>query len=212
MTIILDFAAAAGAAILRDITPPNRSIIRGGLQIIGHGWQDKKALEGPLPPYTPAPKPPRPAGPIVMYDSVTVERIPANATHIACYLNGLYANAGAMRKRFPHAVLVTITIDAEDLLADCIDCETGDATPAQAAGWAIRKIRRGEIPKIYANRSTMPFVWHLLQRAGVKRDQVKLWVADWTEEAHIPEPYDACQWHGGMTVPYDESLCLASFF
>lgn len=215
MTVILDFAAAAGAALLRDIAPPNRSIIGSGLRIVGHRWQDKKALdELPNPPAKPKHhlRPPKPAGPVVMYDSVTVEHIPAGATHIACYLNGLYANAGAMRKRFPHAVLVTITIDAEDLLADCIDCETGDATPAQAVAWAAAKIKRREKPKIYANRSTMPLVWALLEHAGIRRDQVVLWVADWTSEAHVPTGYDACQWYGGMTVAYDESLCLASFF
>lgn len=217
MTIIVE-AAAAGAAILRDLLPPNKSVIRtASLKIIGHGWQDKKALdELPNPSRrSPSKRPPstaKPAGPVVMYDSVTVEHIPAGATHIACYLNGLYANAGAMRKRFPHAVLVTITIDAEDLLADCIDCETGDATPAQAVAWAVAKIKRREKPKIYANRSTMPLVWALAERAGLRRDQVVLWVADWTNEAHVPTGYDACQWYGGMTVAYDESLCLQSFF
>lgn len=216
MTVLLDFAAPAAAAALRDILPPDKSLTRtAGKQLLKH-WQDRKALNGPSPPYTPAPKPKpkpaRPVGPVVMYDSVTVANIPADATHIACYLNGLYANAGAMRKRFPHAVLITITINDQELLADCIDCETGDVTPAQAVSWAVAKIRRRETPIIYANRSTMPLVWALLQRAGVHRDQVKLWVADWTREPHIPPSYDACQWHGGMTVPYDESLCLPSFF
>ena len=158
---------------------------------------------------TPKPKAKTPAARFAMYDSVDVDQIPGNATHVAGYVNGKWPTVAALRARFPHAKVLTIAVTA-NADAECLDVETGDATPAQAPAWVKRQQARGvKHPKIYANRSTMPTVWAALQAAGIKRDEVKLWVADWTGQPHLPAGYDACQWIS--TAGYDESLCGAHF-
>ena len=215
----VQIASLVAAAVVRDLAPPDRSIIKTAvLKIIGHRWQDRKALEGPSPTPAPAPRP-QPVSKkrraplyLAMYDAVDVERIPPAALAVAGYVNGAYQTAGRLQTLFPHSHLLTIAVN-DQADADCLDVETGDATPAQAPAWVKRQHARGlRRPCVYANRSTMPEVWRQLQAAGIARNDIRLWVADWTTEPHIPAGYDACQWHGGMTVPYDESLCSPSFF
>ena len=154
----------------------------------------------------------RPPEPFTMYDAVTVAHIPANPAAVAGYLNGYYRNAGALAQRFPKAKLLTISVTASDLLAECLDVENEDATPQQAPAWVKAKLKRGDYkPVIYADRAAMPLIWKLLQDAGVHRNQVRLWVADWTGQPHIPPGYDACQYAGGLHNPYDVSLCNPGF-
>ena len=64
-----------------------------------------------------------------MYDSVSPGNIPAGAEMVAAYQDGLYANVGAMRARFPGATVVTIAV-RHTTRAHVLDVETGDATPA----------------------------------------------------------------------------------
>ena len=167
---------------------------------------------------TPKPKPkPPPAGPFSMFDTVPgpgVQAIPANAVAVAGYIDGHYQSFADLAKRFyPHAHCVSISVWGND--AACLDVETGDATPSQVPGWVRRQQSNGaKRPIVYANRSTMPAVWSALNGAGIKRNEVRLWVADWTGTPHIPPGYDACQWidHGPHGENYDQSLCLGNFF
>lgn len=198
--ILLEIAGIAAGAIGRHLAPKTKAAATKTIAAA------KKA----------APKK-KPAEPFTMYDAVTVANLPAGAAAYAGYVNGLYANIPAIEARFRHRLrrpkIATITIRAQELRAEFLDVENGDATPEQAPGWVLAKLKRGDRrPGLYANRSTMPRLWALLAGAGIRRDQVRLWVADWTEEPHIPAGYDACQWHGGLHFGYDESLCLASFF
>ena len=153
-----------------------------------------------------------------MYDTVPgpgVAAIPSNAAAVAGYIDGWYQSFPLLAKRFyPHAHILSIAVHA-DAEAACLDVETGDASPSEAPGWVRWMLARGhKRPVVYANRSTMPAVWAALSRAGIRRDQVRLWVADWTGSPHIPPGYDACQWidHGPHGENYDISLCLGSFF
>lgn len=197
--ILLEIATIAAGAIGRDLAPPRKSVLKAA------ATKTVAAAKKARPK-------PKPLGPFTMYDAVTITNIPADPPAVAGYINGRYVTAGALSRRFPHAKLLTISITAGDLLADFLDVETGDATPEQAVGWVKAKIKRGDYkPGVYANRSTMPRLWALLETAGIKRNQIRLWVADWTGEPHIPVGYDACQWHGGMTVAYDTSLCHPGF-
>jgi len=151
---------------------------------------------------------------VTMYDDVTISLIPPSAKAVAGYVNGQYANFSALKTRFPNAKHVSIATDAA-FNADCLDVETGDATPAQAPAWVARqlKLKPNVKPKVYANRSTMPSVKAALMQAGFHPGDVLLWVAEYTYKAHIPNGFDACQWTDqALGRSLDASMCKASFF
>lgn len=155
---------------------------------------------------------------LVMLDDTNPSLLLVGADIYGVYVDGRFANEAAVRAKFPHVPLLTITVLGGD--ADAGDIETGDMTPASGAQWAQRQIRKGHRPVCYANRSTMPAVIAELRKRGIARSQVKLWVADYTFVPHLPvfmwgahpTTADACQWtdhsHGRSL---DESVCLANF-
>ena len=149
----------------------------------------------------------------VMYDSVDAGTVPASAPAVAGYVGGNWPSFQPLVTRCPAARHLSIAVNAgED--ADCLDIENGDATPDQAPAWVARQLRRGAWrPCLYSSRSEMQAVWGALQRAGITRGLVRLWVADWTYVPHIPPGYDACQWTDrALGRNLDESLCLDGFF
>lgn len=150
---------------------------------------------------------------LVMYDSVDVGQIPVDAQAAAGYVGGHWPTYAELCRRLPHAHVLSIAVTAEED-ADCLDVETGDATPQQAPAWVRRQLHRGVWrPALYANLSTMPAVVHELAQAGLNRDQVRLWVAHYTGEPHIPTGYDACQWTDrALGRNLDESLLADAFF
>jgi hypothetical protein len=117
-----------------------------------------------------------------MFDSVTPARLPANATMVACYRDGSFANEAEVRRRFPHATIVTITVNGSH---DCEvgDCENGDMTPQSAAAWAKKEIARGNKPTIYCNESTWPDVKAEVARLGIT---VSYWIAHYDGICDIP--------------------------
>lgn len=95
-----------------------------------------------------------------MWDAVDVSGIPADIPTtdlVAGYVNGHYANMGALIARFPNHQHVSIAVTA-DATALVLDVETYDATPDQAPGWARRMRQAGLVPTIYCNSSTWPSV------------------------------------------------------
>lgn len=200
--VLLTIAGLAAGAIGRDLAPVKaKSVTKAA------ATKTVAAAKKVVPKPKPKPLPAE----FAMYDAVNVYGIPINATHVAGYLAGakIRTTLPALKARFPKAVILTIAVTAEQD-AECLDIEKGDATPEQAPAWVKRQLARGvKHPKLYADRSTMPTLWAALQAAGIKRDQVKLWVADWTNVPHRPAGYDACQWIS--TPGYDESLCAPRF-
>jgi len=110
-----------------------------------------------------------------MHDSVTMARIPLSASMVAYYVDGLYANGTACRTRFPHAILVPIAVFASTNDGVVLDCETGDATPAQCPGWVVMRRKAGVDPTVYVNTSTWPWVINAFRSAGVPEPHY--WVA-----------------------------------
>lgn len=151
--------------------------------------------------------------PVAMFDSVTLSVIPTNAEAVAGYTSGSWPTYNEVVRRWPHAKHLSIAVNASHD-ADCLDIETGDATPAEAPGWVHRQKRLGkQRPCLYANASTMPAVKSAIAREGIKRGDVRLWVADWTFRPHVPPGYDACQWTDkALGLNLDESLCNPGFF
>jgi Putative peptidoglycan binding domain len=158
-----------------------------------------------------------------MFDAIDVSQIPSGATAVAGYVNGNWKTYPQLVSRFPHASVLSIAVSAS-ADADCLDIETGDATPADAAAWYGRQKARGAArPCLYASASVMQAdVVPVIQAAGIARGSVRLWSAHYTGSAHICGPsscrltsisMDACQWTDralGRTL--DESLLLADFF
>jgi hypothetical protein len=151
------------------------------------------------------------SGPIVMYDSVTIDTVPNDPPAVAGYVGGSWPTFHPLRQKFPKAYHLSIAVNAgED--ADCLDVETGDASPAQVPAWVRRQHGRGvKRPVLYANSSTMPSVLSALH--GIPRDKFRVWTAHYTHTAHIEPGSDATQWtdksHGRNL---DESLCVPGFF
>lgn len=159
---------------------------------------------------------------IIMYDSVDLSQVPANAPAVAAYVDGRFANVPEARKRFPQAHILTIAVFAKDD-ADCLDIETGDATPAQAAGWVARQFARGvKRPCLYASAGTMQVILESVNAAGISRDTLRLWSAHYTMRSHICGPHsckemtqdaDGTQWTDrALDRNLDQSLLNDGFF
>jgi len=150
-----------------------------------------------------------------MYDSVDLSQIPADARYIAGYVDGNWPTYETIRARWHRARVLSIAVTAAHD-AECLDVELGDATPAQAPGWAWRQLARGATrPCIYASLSVMPAVIAAMSRAGLHRTVYRLWVAHYIDQQprEVPAGYGAIQWtcHArGRNL--DQSLTVPGFF
>ena len=95
-------------------------------------------------------------GYLTMLDSIPADQLPAGDSFAyAGYMDGEWADYDAIRARFPHAHVLSIAVFASHD-ADCLDIESGDATPDEAAGWYERQKARGvERPCLYASADAM---------------------------------------------------------
>ena len=110
-----------------------------------------------------------------IYDAVDVAAIPADAQIILAYVDGGYVTLPAVKQRFPHATILTVTTTGFTK-ADICDCETGDATPEIVASG----IANGLYHTVYSNRSTLP---QLVKAIGNLR--WNWYAADWTGVPHL---------------------------
>ena len=141
-----------------------------------------------------------------MYDSTNASAIPRTAEVVAGYIDGKYAWSPAAWSAFPNSVHVAIAVFASTNDGEVLDCETGDATPAECPAWIrLRQAHGLAIPTIYCNKSSLLLVQQYC--AGLTYD---VWLADYTGVPHIPAGMAACQYDdqpartGG---DYDLSLC-----
>jgi peptidoglycan hydrolase-like protein with peptidoglycan-binding domain len=155
---------------------------------------------------------------LYLYDDTVVSLIPSNATAVAGYVNGLYANLTALRARFPHAHILDIAVTASHD-ATCLDIETGDATNAQAVGWTKRQHARGlKYPILYTSAGNAQALINTLAANGIARSTYRLWSAHYTGRAHIcgSDGYpkaDGTQFTDkALGRSLDESLIDSSFF
>ncbi|WP_246144484.1 hypothetical protein [Actinacidiphila oryziradicis] len=138
-----------------------------------------------------------------MYDGVTPGNIPASATMVAGYADGLYANVPEMRARFPHATVVSIAV-RYTTRAQVLDVENGDATPAEAVLWCTDTMSdkpNGELT-VYCNTSTWPAVRSAFQTAHVS--EPNYWVAQYDNDPAIPVGAIAKQYEN--TTAWDKSV------
>jgi hypothetical protein len=138
-----------------------------------------------------------------MYDAVTPGNIPPDPRLVAGYADGLYANLGQMRARFPHATIVRIAV-RWTTRAQVLDVETGDATPAEAVLWCTKTMAgtpNGELT-VYCNTSTWPAVRAAFHAARVAEPQY--WIAHYDGVPSIPAGAIAKQYSD--PGPYDLSV------
>lgn len=127
--------------------------------------------------------------PSVMFDDVDLAQIPASAQMVGGYVGGSWPTYAQLAERFPHAVHVSIAVNAGEG-AEVLDIETGDATPAQAPAWVRAMQGHGvKRPGLYFAVSQAPAVLAALAAAGIHRNEVRLWTAHWTFEPHLCGPH-----------------------
>lgn len=165
-------------------------------------------------------------GYLTMYDSAYDNQYPPDPPAVAGYVDGRIGsqpNAAWLRTTFPRAHLLTIALDpAHD--ADCLDIETGAATPESAAGWYARQRARGIArPCFYASASVMQEqIIPVIRAVAIVRTAVRLWSAHYGGGPHVCGPStcglmsieaDGTQWTDrAVGRDLDESLLLPDFF
>jgi len=140
----------------------------------------------------------------IMYDAVTPGNIPANATMVAGYVDGIYANLTQLAARFPGATIVTIAVHWTTR-AQVLDVESGDATPAQAVQWLTQTMRDVANARLtlYCNTGAWPSVRAAIQAAGIA--EPNYWVARYDGDPTIPAGAIAKQYIGDYHG-YDQSV------
>lgn len=166
---------------------------------------------------------PAPAKPVtVMYDSTTIDQIPADAKAVAGYVGGNWTTYPKLVQRFPHARVVSIAV-ASWQAAECVDRETGDVPAALVPAWVGRAKARGvKRPIVYVSASEAQSLVNLLFRSGYRRSSYRLWTAHYTGREHLcgPRcgfgqlaPSDATQWTDkALGRNLDQSLTTPSFW
>lgn len=111
----------------------------------------------------------------LMYDAVNPNNVPTNAVMVAGYVDGRYAWKPADWARFPSAVKVFIAVFPSTNAGQVLDCEAGDATPAQVAGWLTMRRRAGVDPTVYCSLAAWPAVEDAVNASHVA--QPHWWIA-----------------------------------
>ena len=147
----------------------------------------------------------------IMFDSVNIHNIPANASMVAGYVNGHWATYESLKAAFPKAHVVSIDVFG-NAVADVIDVEKGDATPQVAVAWAAHMRTLGRNPIVYASRALIPTIIHTFQTS--KQPLPFFWVADYTGVSHVCTEFPnvvATQWADGTpTYPGAAKFCDTS--
>lgn len=108
----------------------------------------------------------------IMRDSTTITDIPVGGTQVVlAYVNGRFAaSPAAVALRFPGVPVAWVDVTGADPAADVLDVETGDATPAAAASWAVAKLKAAHpyLPVIYCNRGNVTAVFNAMSAAGLQ--------------------------------------------
>lgn len=131
-----------------------------------------------------------------MYDGITPAAVPAGAAIYAGYDDGTWQSYAALAEAHPAALHVSICVTATGT-ARVLDVETGDATPAQAPGWAEAQRAVGNpYPVVYMNMTTWPAVKAAFAEQAV--DAPLYWVALYvTDPADVPDIPD-----GAIAIQY----------
>lgn len=152
---------------------------------------------------------------VTMYDTTYPAALPPQTAAAAGYVDGAWPSYFGIRRRFPHAIVLSIATDTRSS-ACVLDVEQGNGGPHTAAQWVQRAHARGvRRPALFCSRSRVASLLDELRRQDVHRGQVRLWVADWTPRRHIAvinlpppdnEPPGATQYAHDLGLGYDVSV------
>lgn len=92
-----------------------------------------------------------------MYDAINLRKLPPGGDLYAGYVGGAWPTFSQLGALFPHAVLVSIAVNATEN-AMVLDVEAGDAVPADGPMWALRQRVLGGTPTIYCSSAVWPEV------------------------------------------------------
>ena len=156
---------------------------------------------------------------LTMFDAVSIEHIPGDATIVAGYVNGYWPTYNALCARFPHAHHISIAVTSggphNAIVADVLDVERGDAVPADAPIWAKAMRTLGRKPVIYCSASVIPQVQAEFSKHA--EPEPFFWAADWTNRPHLYPGSVATQWadgtqaYPGLALFTDTSMVSPNF-
>ncbi len=106
-----------------------------------------------------------------MADSTSLASLPPGFDLYGGYDDGAWPDADAIAAQFGPKPVVRITVFPQDNEGDCLDVESGDATPADAPGWVQRRRAAGTDPSVYCSEA----IWQN--------------VKDTFAHAKVPEPH-----------------------
>lgn len=125
-----------------------------------------------------------------MPDSIDVAALPSGYGQYLGYVDGRWPTAYELRKRFPAARIIGLTVTGGTLGAQGCDIEAEDLTPVTGASWAALKLGRSprSRPVLYASVAAMGEVLSELEGRSIWRDQVRLLSAHYGFGEHICGP------------------------
>lgn len=126
--------------------------------------------------------------PRTQFDAVTLANVPKDARAVAAYVNGAFANVEEARRRFPDALITTITVNFS-AIADAADFETGDFAIAEGPEYfrRFKAARPHQKPVFYMPASWVPSFRAEMKHDGIKKRQYIIWSAHW-DGKHICGP------------------------
>jgi peptidoglycan hydrolase-like protein with peptidoglycan-binding domain len=127
-------------------------------------------------------------------DNVSVSLLDPGFKVYAGYWNGPFANMTALKKRFPHAYLISIAIRVAGSKGSvAVDVEPGTLSGSQSGSFAgcLAWLRQGGFggskPLIYVMASWARDLEHFLTASGVPRSTYYLWTAHYSGQ-HLCSP------------------------
>jgi peptidoglycan hydrolase-like protein with peptidoglycan-binding domain len=119
-----------------------------------------------------------------MFDSTTAADVPATATMVAGYVDGKFETVTELRRRFPRAQVVSITVLGTPGAQVC-DTEPGNIGVTGAVNWAANELHAGRRPSLYCMASQWAQVKAAVEARGLT-GKVSYWIADYDGRAVIP--------------------------
>lgn len=112
-----------------------------------------------------------------MADGIIANDPPEGMDLYAGYDDGHWPDADELAARFHGKTVMRITVDPNDNEGHVLDVEHGDATPAEAVTWVVRRRTMGAQPGVYCDETN----WDLVKEAFAARAVAPpwYWIAKW---------------------------------
>lgn len=142
-----------------------------------------------------------------MYDSTRPNLIPSSAAIVCVYINGRYAvDIAAVQKQFPHARILEIDVLGNAPDASIKDVENFDIPVSSVQEVCMARFQKhpNALTRLYCNLSTWPGVKDQVRGLSeAAKSNIRYWIANPTEIAHLVPGSDATQYFWGST--FDQS-------